>query len=150
VFHEEHGFVVRHELDPECTTRLVALGVPPLEVPEPFHLVLPSPDGRLLYVQSAPDDRRLIDACDGHLVLRFDMQSGWCGWSEVPGRLCIVSHLGESFSALNEDGSETPLPGFDISCHEFGPDRLLCYDEQHIECMKLDGSEREVLYQARP
>jgi len=128
----------------------VALGVPALGVREAFHLVHPSPDGRLLYIQSAPDDRRLIDACDGHLVRRFDMQTGWCGWSGIPGRLCIVWHLGDVFSALNEDGSETPLPGFESGCHEFGPDRLLRYDEQHIECMKLDGSEREVLYQARP
>ena len=142
VFHDEDGQLVRHTLAPEGFTRLALL-----VQPRRFHFLTVSPDGSMLYLH---DERRILDACDGRIIREFDRDSGWCGWSEIPGRLGIVWHMGDSFSALNEDGSETPLPGFDGSCHEFGPDRLLRYDEQHIECMKLDGSEREVLYEARP
>ena len=71
-------------------------------------------------------------------------------WSTIPGRVCVVWHSGETFTALNEDGSETPLPGFESGYREVGPDHILRCEPQRIECMKLDGSEREVLYETRP
>lgn len=145
VFHEQDGFLVRHELDPDCTTRLAALGRP-----NEFRVLAPSPDGSLLFLYESQDDRCLLDACTGEVVRRFDAHEAPAGWSNLPGRIYWVLREDLGYCALNEDGSLTPLPAFDPSWQELGPDHLFHRDPQRIECMKLDGSERQVLYQARP
>jgi hypothetical protein len=144
VFHEQDGFLVRHELEPDGVTRLIALQ----DSSEMRFLIL-SDDGRLLYLTQG-QKKSILDACDGRLIHEFDHYSGWCGWSPIPGRVCVVHHSGETFSALKEDGSEIPLPGFESGSREVGPDHILRCEPQRIECMKLDGSERTVLYEARP
>jgi len=145
VFHEQDGFLVRHELDPDCVTRLAAVGEP-----HELRLLQMSPNAKYLYQYEMRGEKRVIDTCTGRILQEFDGWTGFMGWSDVPGRICLVWHAGDTFSALNEDGSETPLPGFELGCRELGPDHILRYQAQRIECMQLDGSEREVLYEARP
>ncbi len=144
VFHDQDGFLVRHQLDSDCVTRLVAL-----QGPSEQRFLILSEDGRLLYLTQGLE-KWILDACDGRIIREFDHDSGWCGWSAIPGRVCIVWHSGDTFTALNEDGTETPLPGFESGNREVGPDHILRCEPQRLECMKLDGSEREVLYEARP
>ncbi|MBK7644889.1 MAG: hypothetical protein IPJ19_17915 [Planctomycetes bacterium] len=156
VFHEQDGSLVRHELATGGITKLAVLGGRKV-----FRSLMVSPDGSLLYL---PNERKFVDACDGHMVRQLDSSSAWMGWSRIPGRICTLWHLGDEFTALNEDGSETPMPARGFDDHHLGLDapapiggsaelgrgRFLLWDQQRIECMKLDGSEREVLYQARP
>ncbi len=144
-FLEEDGFLVRRDLASGGTTRLV-----PLAGPSGFRFLRVSSNGARLDVNTSLGESQLIDACDGRELHRFTPGSGWCGWSSVPGRICLVWGAGDAFSVLNEDGSLTPLPGFAGGCQELGSDRILRHDEQHIECMKLDGSDRQLLYEARP
>ena len=158
VFQEQDGFLVRHELAPDSTTRLLALGSS-----GELRFLAPSPDGALLWVNPPHGARRIIDACTGELVHEFQGRDCYAGWSQVPGRICLV-WTGEEYSALNEDGSQTPMPargwgweqlGLDRPAErggviEWGPDRLVAWFPDRIECMNIDGSERQVLYQTRP
>jgi hypothetical protein len=141
VFHEQDGYVVRHQLEPDCVTRLLAVGA----VPGSTWIV--TPDDSMLYDFR---HRVLVDACDGHVVHAFDESSHFYGRSRTPGRIGWVLHGGDLFTILNDDGSETPLPIDSFWWQELGLDALLRADEHSIESMKLDGSERKVLYQASP
>ena len=136
IFHEQDGFIVRHELEPDCTTRLLAA---------PHSMWMLTPDDTLL---NDLTQNILVDTCDGHVVRTFDPLSRYYRRSNVPGRICWIWHAGPTFTSLAEDGSETPLPIDDLSWQEFGPDKLLFRSHDRIECMKLDGTERRTLYEA--
>lgn len=166
VFSAENGCLVRRDLETGETTTLCVL-----REPCDHRMLLESPDRRwcmLLETQwKGPTVQRLLDACDGRLVKEFKPGSGWAGWSTVPGRICMLCEQGCEWSMLGEDGSLTPMParGFDwedlglerpaasdlhgLGIQELGLDRLLFVLGQELGCMKLDGSERRVLYAAQ-
>ena len=143
VFHEQDGFLVRHELEPDSTTRLVEL-----RHGENTWLRL-SPDGRYLQLFSAREPL-LLDAHDGRVLQRFDRRTGLAEWSQVHGRICLCRRDRDEWFALQEDGSRTTLPVHSDRCQELDPEHLLAIDGQRVECVKLDGSERVTLYEARP
>jgi hypothetical protein len=169
VFHESDGFLVRHELAPDTTTRLIELGT------DRVSLVRVSPDGRFLYLVNA-NTSRILDASTGVVVHDFgqgppfadwprvprstallgvvvhalEHGPGFADWSRVPGRIALLCAGRMVWTALLEDGSLVQLPVQALRCLELGPDRLLAFDERHIERMRLDGSERVTLYEAKP
>ncbi len=145
VFHEDHGYLVRHELDPDSTTRLA-------ELPDPnrsFQRI--SPDGRyLLLVRGVL--KCILDARDGRVVYECNRSIGIVEWSRVPGRLGIFCNGPDSWCALDEDGTLTTLPVNAGYCQELDGEHLItfgCYATR-IECVRRDGSQRETLYEARP
>ena len=112
-----------------------------------------SPDGR--HVSTFSDGTTtILDALDGHSVAELPIKTWLACWSDVPGRLCwYVTGFRERaliLHALDELGRSTALPTTLPSCGECGADRLVQFDSHRIECMKLDGSERETLYEAKP
>jgi hypothetical protein len=146
VFVEREIGLVRHDMASGGESLLGAL-------PNHRYGLNVSPDGaRLAILGSGPTS--IIDACDGHTVAVLPGGACLQSWSHVRGRLGLVSAFiapdESSWFALDEQGKLQPLPTSLPRCEELGADRILAFDEQHIECMKLDGSEREVLYQARP
>jgi len=142
VFHEQDGSLVRHELQSDSTTKLAELGA------AHDSSVRVSPDGRHVYLVNG-STRRVLDARDGSLV-HDCAGSGLADWSRVPGRIGLFCAGRMEWTMLMEDGSLTTLPTHALRCQELGPDHLLAYDQQRIECMKLDGTDRQVLYEARP
>jgi len=167
VFSAENGCLVRRDIESGATTTLCVL-----REPCEHRMLLESPDRRwfilLEFQGKGPTTQRLFDACDGRLVKEFEPDSGWAGWSTIPGRICMVCDRGCEWSVLGEDDSRTPMParGFDwkdlglerplaadlhgLGIQELGLDRMLFVGGQRIGCMKNDGSERQVLYEARP
>jgi hypothetical protein len=146
VFVEREIGLVRHDMASGGETLLRAL-------PNHRYGLGVSPDGnRLAILGSGPTT--IIDACDGHTVAVLPGGACLQSWSRVPGRLALVSAFvaphESSWFALDVHGELQPLPTSLPRCEELGADRILAFDEQRIECMKLDGSEREVLYGARP
>jgi hypothetical protein len=67
VFHEQDGFLVRHEFDPERTTRLAELHAP---LGHPLRI---SPDGRFLLAMDGRDTM-ILDARDGRVVIASSEQ----------------------------------------------------------------------------
>jgi hypothetical protein len=143
VFHELSGCLVRHELEPDSTTKVATLKV----ARNSFLQV--SPDGHHLLLVNG-DSRQVLDASNGRLVHEFGEHTGLIEWSKVPGRVGIFCTGRDEWQLLAEDGRLTRLPTRASLCQELGPDRLIAYDRQRIECMKLDGSERVTLYEAKP
>jgi hypothetical protein len=142
VFHESDGFLVRHELAHDTTTRLIELGT------DRVSLVRVSPDGRFLHLVNA-NTSRILDASTGVVVHDLEHGPGFADWSRVPGRVALLCAGRMVWTALLEDGSLVQLPVQALRCLELGSDRLLAFDEHHIECMNLDGSERKTLYEAK-
>jgi len=143
VFHESDGYLVRHELAHDTTTRLIELGT------DHVSLVRVSPDGRFLLLDNA-NTSRILDASTGAVVHDFDHGPGFADWSRVPGRVALLCAGRMVWTALLEDGSLVQLPVQALRCFELGSDRLLAFDEHHIERMRFDGSERVTLYEAKP
>lgn len=146
LFYDSGNAWVRYEFEGNLTRTLVV----PLDCKDPIFRV--SPDGRFLGQYTARGTQ-VIDAHDGHVL--FEMQKGvvFSDWSHVPGRVGYL-YYGRagtySVQALLEDGSLKPLPG--VGCGrmcDLGPDRLLQCHTGSVESVRLDGSERRVLYAAR-
>jgi hypothetical protein len=147
VFHSEDGYLVRHEFEPEKVTRLLE------SKRRTWSDVRISTDGRFLQVLGGGDQSiqapMIVRSTDGLVVHEF-RQDVWVEWSETPGRICIFRQKRLDWFALAEDGTVAPLPARSDRCSELGPDHILAFDYHRVECMKLDGSERQVLYEARP
>jgi hypothetical protein len=146
VFHESGNTLVRHDLADDSTRVLAA-------VHEPRSALLRvSPNGRYLLLGEGRE-MRVLDARDGHVVRELPKGSGLPEWSRVPGRIALLRtchSFVNDWQVLLENGSVLMLPVYGGRVCEFGPDRVLTVHMSGIECMKLDGSDRQVLYQARP
>ena len=145
LFYESGNAWVRYEFESGTTRTLVA----PLDSKDPFFRV--SPDGRYLR-QLAAGALRVIEARDGHLIWELQREAATFTWSQVPGRIGYVQspRWGESLMALLEDGSLKPMPrvsGWRMS--EMGPDWILEAHQGSVECVRVDGTERRVLYEAK-
>jgi hypothetical protein len=146
VFIEREYGLVRHDMANGCETLLRAL-------PHRRSGIDVSPDGSHLRVL-VMGQSTIIDTCDGHTLAVLPAGAWLQSWSRVQGRLGLVSAFVapavRSWFALDVNGQLQPLPTSLSCCEELGADRILAYDGHRIECMKFDGSEREVLYQSRP
>ncbi len=110
-----------------------------------------SPDGRYLQLRNH-GRTTVLDSKLGLLVAELPRESGF-QWSRIPGRIGYVcsSRSGAWFrEMLLEDGAWKELPGLgDRRAREFGDDHMLAVHNSNVECVKLDGTERHVLYGAK-
>jgi hypothetical protein len=146
VFHELGNQLVQHDLADD-STRVLAK-VHDLR----SALLRISPNGRYLQLGECREER-ILDARDGHVLLKLSKQSWLAEWSRIPGRIAIVCtsrSVYTDWQVLLEDGSVMVLPVHDPRILEFGADRFLAIRMSGIECMELDGSQRRTLYEAKP
>ncbi len=140
-FHEQDGFLVRHELDPETTTRLA-----PLQ-PSARCSVEVSPAGRYLWLVDGRDGA-ILDACDGTRLQELGADLRFDGWSNVRGRIARLRAHGV-WLALEEDGQLARVPAPALNQRALGRDALVRFEPQHIEITSLDGRERETIYEVQ-
>ena len=142
VFHEQDGFLVRHELDPDATTRIAQLHGPLRLAPSI------SPDGRFLLLDDARESA-ILDACDGRVLQRLDAGLLLREWSRTPGRVAVLVS-GTQRLALEEDGTLVLLPALAANQLPLGRHALVRFEAQRIEITGIDGSERETIYEVKP
>jgi len=145
LFYESGNAWVRYEFASDTTRALVA----PLDCKDPLFRI--SPDGRFLR-QLTAGALRIIDARDGHLVWELQRETAYFTWSKIPGRIGFVQspRWSECLKVLLDDGSLKTMPrvsGWRMS--EMGPDWVLEARQGSIECVRVDGAERRVLYEAK-
>ncbi|MBK7644891.1 MAG: hypothetical protein IPJ19_17925 [Planctomycetes bacterium] len=149
LFIQRENGLVRHEMASGSETLLHTF---PFEIRKGQGLRV-SPDGRHIAVLGG-GITTILDSSDGRLVVELPQGVWLVDWSRVPGRLGLVDTMSSrrelSWFALDEKGVRTLLATDMPNCVALGTDRLLAYDDHRIECMKLDGSERETLYEAKP
>lgn len=142
VFHEQDGFLVRHDLATDSITRLAQLHEPLRSAPSL------SPDGRYLLLLDGRDST-ILDACDGLPIQRLDDVLQFRSWSRTPGRIAVLWTRPQRL-ALETDGTLAALPELAPQQLECGRDALVRFEKQRIELTSLDGKRREVIYEVRP
>lgn len=142
VFHVQDGFVVRHELEPERTTKLLALK-DPLSAP-----LRASPDGRYLLVRDAVEPK-VIDARDGRVVHQFETYAALAEWSQFQGSIGIFCQGRGTWVRLAENGTLETLPAHLRWTCELDRTHVVSYDSRRVECVDVEGA-RTVLYEPRP
>lgn len=145
LFYSRDRALVRYDFEGDSTRTLVG----PFDSDDPGFSI--SPDGRFVQLRDSLGTH-VLDAREGAVIKALPKQSSF-EWSRVPGRIGYVysSRSGAWFrEMLLEDGSSKELPALgDWRAREFGDDHMLAVHNSNIECVKLDGTERRVLYEAK-